>query len=228
MDPIRVLLVDDHALFRKGLINLLRTQDDLEVVGEAEDGREALSKTRALMPDIILMDIAMPNCDGLEAARLIRHEMPYAKIVMLTVSDQEQNVYEAIKMGAVGYLLKDLEPDMLYGLIRSVAAGQVTIFPAVASRLLQDLTEAKDAAAPAPRVQAITPREKEILELVVAGLGNKEIALRLSISESTVRNHLHNILDKVHLQNRVQLAMYASREGLVSQENLPSPRGSTP
>ena len=221
-----MLLVDDHPLFRKGLINLLRTQSDFEVVGEAEDGQEALAKARTLMPDIILMDIAMPHCDGLEATRLIRQEMPHAKVVLLTVHDEEESVYEAIKMGAVGYLLKDLEPDLLYGLIRSVAAGQVAISPAIAGKLLKDLTERRETDAPAARPQVITPREKEVLELVVAGLGNKEIAQRLCISESTVRNHLHNILDKLHLQNRVQLAMYASREGLVDQEDLPSPPGS--
>jgi two-component system nitrate/nitrite response regulator NarL len=223
VDPIRVLLVDDHALFRRGLVNLLRSQSDFEVVGEAEDGQEALEKARALMPDIILMDIAMPKCDGLKATRLIQHEMPHAKIVMLTVSDQEQTVYEAIKTGAVGYLLKDLEPDLLYGLVRSVAAGQVAISPAIAGKLLRDLTEGRGASVPARPRQVITPREKEVLELVVTGLANKEIAHRLGISESTVRNHLHNILDKLHLQNRVQLAMYASREGLVDQQDLPSP-----
>lgn len=227
MQVIRMLLVDDHALFRKGLVSLLGSQKDLQVVSEAEDGQEALEKARQLMPDIILMDISMPKCDGLEATRLILDEMPYAKIVMLTVSEDEDNLYKAIKSGAVGYLLKDLEPDLLYGLIRSVAAGQVAISPAMASKILAEYARGREMAEEVNRGRHVTQRETEILQLVVEGLGNKEIAHRLCISESTVRNHLHNILDKLHLQNRVQLAMYASRQGIVSSGDLSSSGGAS-
>ncbi|MEE8163332.1 MAG: response regulator transcription factor [Anaerolineae bacterium] len=222
MQAIRMLLVDDHALFRKGLISLFSSQKDLEVVGEAEDGQEAVEKTRELMPDIILMDITMPNCDGLEATRLILDEMPYVRIVMLTVSEDEDNLYQAIKSGAVGYLLKDLEPDLLYGLMRSVADGQVAISPAMAGKILAEYTRGRETNGGVTRARRITERETEILQLVAEGLGNKEIAHRLCISESTVRNHLHNILDKLHLQNRVQLAMYASRQGIVGRGDLTS------
>ncbi|MDP2948090.1 MAG: response regulator transcription factor [Chloroflexota bacterium] len=214
MQAIRMLLVDDHILFRRGLISLLSTQKDMEVVGEAADGLEALEKTRELMPDIILMDITMPNCDGLEATRLILDEMPYVKIVMLTVSEEEGNLYESVKSGAKGYLLKNLEPDLLYGLIRSVAAGEAALSPVMASKILKEYA-GQGAGVPEEvgRGQRTTAREEEILNLVVEGLGNKAIAQRLSISESTVRNHLHNILGKLQLQNRVQLAIYASRRG---------------
>jgi len=216
-----MLLVDDHALFRRGLISLLSTQKDMEVVGEAADGLEALEKTRELMPDIILMDITMPNCDGLEATRLILDEMPYVKIVMLTVSEEEGNLYEAVKSGAKGYLLKNLEPDLLYGLIRSVAAGEAALSPVMASKILQEYAGQRvGAQEELGRGQRTTAREEEILNLVVEGLGNKEIAQRLCISESTVRNHLHNILEKLQLQNRVQLAIYASRRGIRGKGSL--------
>ena len=226
-EVIRMLLVDDHALFRKGLIGLLDSQKDLEVVGEAEDGDEALEKTRQLMPDVILMDISMAKCDGLEATRLILDEMPYVRIVILTVSEDEESLYQAIKSGAMGYLLKDLEPDLLYGLIRSVAAGQVAISPAMAGKILREYTHGRQTHEDVSRGRKVTERETEILQLVVEGLGNKEIAHRLSISESTVRNHLHNILDKLHLQNRVQLAMYASRQGIVGRGDFSSSAGAS-
>lgn len=226
-EVIRMLLVDDHALFRKGLIGLLGSQKDFDVVGEAEDGDEALEKTRQLMPDIILMDISMPKCDGLETTRLILDEMPYVRIVILTVSEDEESLYQAIKSGAMGYLLKDLEPDLLYGLIRSVAAGQVAISPAMAGKILAEYARGREIHEDVSRGRKVTERETEILQLVAEGLGNKEIAHRLCISESTVRNHLHNILDKLHLQNRVQLAMYASRQGIVGRGNLSSSAGAS-
>jgi DNA-binding NarL/FixJ family response regulator len=216
---IRVLLVDDHPLFRKGLLKLLATEKDIEVVGEASDGHEALTKARELMPDIILMDIKMPRCDGLEATRLINEECPYIKIVMLTVSDDDEDLFQALKSGARGYLLKTLEPEDLYRMIRDVFDGEAAMSPTMATKILKELSGAKAREPKKSPGSRITEREKEVLQLVTEGAGNKEIAARLFISESTVRNHLHNILEKLHLHNRVQAAIYAlQEEGILRRE----------
>ncbi|MCL5265416.1 MAG: response regulator transcription factor [Chloroflexi bacterium] len=216
-DPIRVLLVDDHVLFRKGVASIMAAQPDLEVAGEASDGFEALEKTRELMPDVILMDINMPGCDGLQATRLIKEELPYAKIVILTVSDEEQALFEAIKSGAIGYLLKNLEPEELFELVRGVSRGEAAISRHTATKILNELgrQSQKDAETSLAK-HTLTEREKEVLQLVITGATNKEIASMLFISENTVKNHLCNILDKLHLQNRIQAAAYALREGLIS------------
>jgi len=214
METIRVLLVDDHALFRKGLASLLATQPDIEVTGEASDGYEAIQKARELMPDLILMDIWMPNCDGLEATRRVKKEMPYVKIVMLTVSDSDRSLFEAIKCGAQGYLLKNLEPEELFDLLRGVFRGEAPISRPLAARILEEFArQAKGA--PAPSSTKLTQREKEVLRLLAEGASNKEIAAALCISENTVKNHLRNIMEKLHLQNRVQVAVYAVKEGLI-------------
>ncbi|MDP2659199.1 MAG: response regulator transcription factor [Dehalococcoidia bacterium] len=216
---MKVLVVDDHILFRKGLVNLLSSQEDIEVIGEADDGFEALGKTRDLMPDIILMDITMPQCDGLEATRLIKAEMPYAKIIMLTVSEAESDLYQAIKHGAQGYLLKSLDPDDLFRLIRAVNNGEAQIPPPVASNILAEFASV---ASPEPAPEdALTSREREVLDLVSRGATNKGIAASLSITENTVKNHLKNILEKLHFQNRVQAAAYAVRHGLARRSPPP-------
>lgn len=217
-EPVRVLLVDDHILFRKGISSMMASQPDLEVVGEASDGTEALEKARELMPDIILMDINMPRTDGLEATRLIKEELPYVKIVILTVSDDEQNLFEAIKSGAMGYLLKNLEPEELFDLVRGVYRGEAAISRNTATKILSELSrQAQRDHEPAISAKTVlTDREKEVLQLVITGATNKEIASALYISENTVKNHLCNILDKLHLQNRIQAAAYALREGLIS------------
>lgn len=212
MERTRILAVDDHVLFRKGLVNLLSCQEDMEVVGEADDGMAALEMARTLMPDIILMDIAMPECDGLEATRLIKAEMPYAKIVILTVSEAEGDLFQAIKYGARGYLLKSLEPEELFRLLRGVQLGEAPISPAMAGKIIDEFA-ARAAKQPAAE-DALTSREREVLELLAWGATNKDMALKLSISENTVKNHLKNILEKLHLQNRVQAAAYAVRQGL--------------
>ncbi len=216
MEPIRVLLVDDHILFRKGIVNLLATQTDMEVVGEAGDGEEALGKARELMPDLILMDITMPGMSGRQATRVIKEEMPYVKIVMLTVSERDSDLFDAIRSGADGYLLKDLEPAELYRLCRGVFRGEAPLSPLMAAKILREFSSLADArtgvVGPAGK---LTPREIEVLELIVKGETNKEIADTLCVAESTVKNHLRNILAKLHLKNRVQAAAYAVREGLI-------------
>lgn len=216
MEPIRVLLVDDHILFRKGIVNLLATQTDMDVVGEAGDGEEALGKARELMPDLILMDITMPGMSGRQATRVIKEEMPYVKIVMLTVSERDSDLFDAIRSGADGYLLKDLEPAELYRLCRGVFRGEAPLSPLMAAKILREFSSLADArtgvVGPAGK---LTPREIEVLELIVKGETNKEIADTLCVAESTVKNHLRNILAKLHLKNRVQAAAYAVREGLI-------------
>ncbi len=219
MKPLRILLVDDHDLFRKGVAALLALQQDLQVVGEAADGQEAVRRARETQPDIILMDINMPNCNGLEATRLIRAELPDTRIVMLTVSEQEEDLYEAIKSGAQGYLLKNLRPESLFEMMQDAIRGEAPISPGIAAKILEELGRRRDRERdheePQDESSLLTQREREILGLVVDGASNKEIASRLHITEGTVKNHLHHILEKLHLENRVQITAYALRKGLV-------------
>ncbi len=220
MSAARVLLVDDQLLFRKGLRALLSSEEDFEVVAEAGDGQEAVDKVRVFNPDIVLMDIHMPGMDGIQATRLIKAEHPEVKVVILTVSDEEDDLFEAIKVGAEGYLLKNLRPEELAQMLRGVMSNEAPVSPAVASKLLGEFRRRpRRDEEPSPG-QVLTPREQEILQLVAEGLSNAEIAARLYVVEGTVKNHLHNILEKLHLQNRVQAAAYALREGIAS----PSPR----
>ncbi len=217
MNLIRVLLADDHALLRKGVASILAAEPDFEVVGEASDGLEAVEMARELMPDVILMDISMPRVDGLEATRRIVSEMPYARIIVLTFSDGERNLFEAVKSGAQGYLLKNIHPEALCGTLRSVMRGEATVSGVMATRLLEEFARQARTPAVAPERPGanLSPREKAVLELVARGQSNKEIASALSIAENTVKNHLKNILEKLHLENRVQAATFALREGLV-------------
>jgi len=215
---LRILLVDDHVLFRKGVAALLARRPEMEVVGEASDGLEAITAAREIIPDLILMDINMPKCDGLEATRMIKRELPHAKIVILTVSDDDQNLFEAIKSGAQGYLLKDLEPTKLYDLLESVSRGEAPLSGVVAAKILKEFARPNKDPAPMPEmIDELTPRETDILQLVVDGKTNKEIAASLFITENTVKIHLRNILEKLHLQNRIQAAVYAVRQGLVNE-----------
>lgn len=213
-----MLLVDDHVLFRGGIRSLLASRPDVEIVGEAGNGREALERARELMPDLILMDINMPVCDGLMATRLIKNEMPYVKIVILTVSDDDKNLFESIKSGAQGYLLKIMEPDDFIDMLHGVFRGEAPLSRSMAARILNEYARQSRGAGEAPEQRPggeLTPREREVLQLIVKGTTNKEIADRLHISENTVKNHLRNILEKLHLQNRVQAATYAIQRGLV-------------
>ncbi len=215
-EPIRILLVDDHILFRRGIVNLLESKKDVEVVGEAGDGEEALKKAQELMPDLILMDIAMPGISGSEATQLIKEEMPYVKIVMLTVSERDSDLFQAIRVGADGYLLKDLEPEELYRLCLGVFREEAPLSPLMAAKILREFSSLSG-----ERLETIgpggnlTPREIAVLELLVEGQTNKQIADSLRVAESTVKNHLRNILAKLHLKNRVQAAAYAVRKGLL-------------
>jgi DNA-binding NarL/FixJ family response regulator len=218
VSKIRVLVVDDQNLFRRCLVSLLASAEDLEVAGEAADGKEAVEKTRALRPDVILMDIHMPVCDGIQATRLIKAECPETKVVALTVSDDDDDLFQAIGSGAEGYLLKNLYPEELFQSIRGVIVGESPISPAMASRLLQEFRQPSHKQRQGPASQ-LTPREREILQLLAEGLSNAEIAARLYVVEGTVKNHLHNILGKLHLSNRVQAAAFALREGLVSSSS---------
>lgn len=224
MEPIRILLVDDHQLVREGIVSLLRTQPDLEVVGEAAGGQEAIEKARELMPDVILMDIQMPGGDGITATGIIKAEMPSTKVLMLTVSEDNQDLFQAIKHGAQGYLLKNLPAERLFDAIREVYRGYAPISSRVAGRILSEVASAPEPPAGAPRqgLAALTAREREVLNLVGKGLTNREIARALYITENTVKIHLRNILEKLHLQNRVQAATYAQREGLIDRPEGPS------
>jgi DNA-binding NarL/FixJ family response regulator len=218
VSPIRILLVDDHALFRKGLAGLLAAERDFEVVGECGDGLGALEMARELMPDVILMDISMPVMNGLEATRRIKAEIPYVRIVILSASDGDHDLFEAVKNGAQGYLLKKIDPQALYGTLRGVVHGEAPVSRVMAARLLEEFArQARQAAPAAPGTSELTAREKEVLELVAKGKSNKEIAAALSIVENTAKNHLKNILEKLHLGNRVQAATFAIRQGLVAQ-----------
>ncbi len=214
MTAIRILLADDHALFRQGLASLLAEEADFEVVGQATNGLQAVELARELMPDVILMDVSMPAMDGLEATRRIKAEMPYVRIVILSASDGERNLFDAVKNGAQGYLLKKMDPAALYGTLRGVVKGEAPVSRTMAARLLEEF--ARQSRTPAP-VSALTPREIDVLDHVARGRSNKEIAIALEIAENTVKNHLKNILEKLHLENRVQAATFALREGLIGR-----------
>ena len=215
--PTRVLIVDDHALFRDGISSLLKARG-YEVVGEASDGLEAVVRARELRPDLILMDIRMPNMGGLEATRLIKAEQPEAKVIMLTVSDGEEDLFEAIKSGAQGYLLKKLKATVLFDLLDGVAAGEAPIAPKMATKMLQEFSRGSPGGKVGEPRKNLSERELEVLRLVAQGKSNKEIAGDLVISESTVKYHLRNVLDKLHLDNRAQAAAYAARKGLEPRE----------
>lgn len=216
-DAIRVMICDDHALFRRGLIMVLESEDGVEVVGEAEDGEEAIRRAEELAPDVVLMDVRMPKVSGIEATRAISEAVPSTKILMLTVSDEEDDLYDAIKAGAAGYLLKEISIEEVASAIRAVVSGQSLISPSMASKLLTEFTNlAKKAderqSAPTPR---LTDRELEVLKLVAQGMSNREIAGELYISENTVKNHVRNILEKLHLHSRMEAVVYAVREKLL-------------
>ncbi len=217
---MRILLVDDHALFRKGMAALLKNRKKVQVVGEAGDGLEALEVARETLPDVILMDIQMPRCDGLEAIRLIKREMPHVKIIMLTVSDDNQHLFKAIKSGAQGYLLKNLEPQQLYDFLDSISRGEAPLSGIIAAKILQEFMNPVPGVGQAAEevIDQLTARETTILHLVAEGKTNKEIASELVISENTVKIHLRNILEKLHLKNRIQIAVYAERQGLVEKD----------
>lgn len=216
-ESLKVLVVDDHALFRRGLQIVLEQEIDIDVIGEAADGVEAVAKAQELMPDVVLMDVRMPGRSGIEATQEIKDLLPHAKILMLTISDEEADLYDAIKAGASGYLLKEISIEEVADAIRSVWAGQSRISPSMASKLLNEFAAISKRGderrqVPAPR---LTAREMEVLGLVAEGLNNREIGVRLFISENTVKNHIRNILEKLHLHSRMEAVVYAVREKLL-------------
>jgi len=216
-DGIRVLVVDDHALFRRGLHMVLEQEGDMQVVGEAGDGGQAVEMTARLAPDIVLMDVRMPRRSGIEACRAIKDASPSARIIMLTISDEEADLYEAIKAGAMGYLLKEISIEEVASAIRAVHGGQSLISPSMASKLLSEFAslsrgDAQARQVPAPR---LTDREMDVLRLVARGMNNRDIAGELFISENTVKNHVRNILEKLQLHSRMEAVVYAVREKLL-------------
>jgi DNA-binding NarL/FixJ family response regulator len=217
MNPMRVLVVDDQVLFRDGLASLIATQPDMVVVGEASDGEEGVAKARALRPDLILMDIRMPKMTGLEATRLIHQDLPAARVVILTVSDADDDLFEAIKAGAFGYLLKNLKAAALFDRLRGAFQGEVALSPLLAARVLDEFAKRHqpESTGAEEGTSGLTERERTVLHLAIGGASNKEIAASLNIAESTVKRHMHNILEKLHLENRVQAAAYAVRKGLI-------------
>lgn len=214
--PIRILLADDHTVLRQGMAQVLESQPDMTVVAQAGDGREAVDLAQQHRPDIILMDINMPALDGVAAARHITAEQPGTGIIILTMYRRDDYVFEAIKAGASGYLLKEVELDELLASVRAVAQGEAVIDSAIASRVLAELRRPKPK--PAEAEPALAERDLNILRFLAQGLTNQEIADQLSISEKTVRNRLSLVFRQLHLENRTQAALYALREGLVEQE----------
>ncbi|MBI2873594.1 MAG: response regulator transcription factor [Firmicutes bacterium] len=210
MQPLRLLLVDDHALFREGLTALLSYQDDFTVVGEAEDAETALAQAHALEPDIVLMDIELPGEDGVTATRRLKMEIPAVTVVMLTVRDDSRTLFEAIKAGAQGYLVKNVRSRELLDQLRGLARGEAAISRRMAARILEEIRDQTESLGPE---EELTAREMEVLELVATRLSNAEIAERLVISEHTVKNHMKSILSKLHLRNRHQAAAYSVARG---------------
>lgn len=226
---IRVLLVDDQPLFRRAIAALLSDQPDFEVVGQGDNGLAGVELARELDPDVIVMDVEMPVMNGVEAAKIILEQMPHQRVVMLTVSEVDEHLMPAVELGVHGYLLKDLRPEQLYDMLRSVMRGQTPVSPALVGRLLAELRSSGSAAAPARAAmrtgvspaadtpgpeQQLSQRELEILRLVADGLTNKEIGKALVITEGTVKNHVHNALRKLGMENRIQAAAYIVRQGL--------------
>jgi NarL family two-component system response regulator LiaR len=212
-DPIRIVLADDHGVVRQGLRMYLSLDPDLEVVGEAENGAQAVELARTLQPDVVLMDILMPVMDGIAATRAIRAELPNVEVLAVTSVLEDATVLNAVRAGAIGYLLKDTQADELCRAIKAAAAGQVQLAPQAAMRLLQEVRAPE-------QPELLTERETHVLRLLARGLANKEIAQELSIGEKTVKTHVSHVLAKLGVQSRTQAALYAARIGLVSTQEM--------
>ena len=218
---IRLLIADDHTIVRKGLKVLLATEPDMQVVGEADNGVEAVEKASALKPDVILMDLVMPKMDGIEATRTITASLPGARILVLTSFAADDKVFPAVKAGALGYLLKDSSPEELLEAIRKVHRGEPSLEPSIARKVLQELSNPGQGK---PTTDPLTEREMEVLRLIAQGMSNKEIAAAIFVAEWTVRSHVSNILAKLQLASRTQAALYALRSGLASLDDVPTSR----
>jgi two-component system, NarL family, nitrate/nitrite response regulator NarL len=213
----RTLIVDDSALARRAIRNILERSPQFAVIAEAADGQEAIGRARELVPDLVLMDLRMPHRGGLEAIQAIKEEFPSMRIVVLSVSDDPQDLFEAIKRGAQGYLIKNMEPHLWLEYLDAVVSGDARISRAVADRVLQEFGRSRKPDAPTP-LPTLTPRERDVLTLVARGQTNREIGTALGVAENTVRRHLQNILEKLHLRNRVELAAYAMKHELSRPE----------
>ena len=213
---IRVLIVDDHTIVRRGIKALLAETDDIEVIGEADNGLEAVRLTRQLDPEIILMDLLMPKMDGIEATRQITTQMPHMRVLVLTSFVGDEKIFPAIKAGALGYLLKDSDPSELIRSIYKVYRGEPSLHSSIARKMMKEIMETPSAK---PTPDPLTAREVEVLQLLAKGLSNDEIAAQLVVSEVTVRTHISHLLAKLHLANRVQATLYALREGLTSLDD---------
>jgi DNA-binding NarL/FixJ family response regulator len=213
MEKIGVLIADDHTLFRRGVSRMLEAEDDMAVVGEACNGREAVELARTLVPDVILMDIQMPEMDGIAATRLLHREMPHVGIVFVTMFESDDFVFQGLQAGGRGYILKDADPETMLRAIRAVAKGESLLGPTIAQRMIRQFS----AADPVKTALGddLTQREVEVLKRIAEGLSNKQIGQQLAISEKTVKNHINNILSKLHLYDRTQATLFAIRSGLV-------------
>lgn len=219
--PIRVLLADDHTVVRQGIRSLLEAEPDIQVVGEASDGREAARFARELKPDVVVMDLAMPEMDGLQATRQIKQETPQTQVLALTMHESDDYFFRVLQVGALGYVLKRAATSDLLAAVRAVARGEVFLYPAVAKKLVTDyIARAEGKAEPEVRdtYESLTPREREILGLIAEGLSNREIAERLVLSLSTVQTHYVHIIEKLNLQSRAALIKFAIRKGLIDVE----------
>lgn len=220
MAKLSVLLADDHQLFREGLAGILNAQPDFTVAGEASDGLEAVVKSRQLQPDLVIMDISMPRMDGVEAARQIKQEQPEAIVVMLTVRDEDEKLFEAIKSGAQGYLLKTIRSRDLLAMLRAAARGEAALTPQLGGRMLEEFRRLSKATPQTEEeIPALTPREQDVLALVAQGATDKEIAGELVISIHTAKSHMRNILAKLHLCHRYEAAQYALRQGIITPDS---------
>ncbi len=215
---MRVLVVDNHTLFRQGLMKLLSTQPDISVVGEAADSWEAVIETRRLNPDLVLVEPRMTWGNGLEALRKIREEAPDTKFLVLTVSEEEEDLWQALKNGTQGYLTKSISPEQLFRAIRDVMKGETVISPSLSGKILRELLFQKGSEGEGPQ-KKLTPREREILALLSTGASDKEISSQLCLSASTVRHYVHSILRKLHLRNRVQAAIFGKSQELRLRNN---------
>ena len=214
-EPIRVLVADDHAVVREGLRTFLELQEGIEVVGEAGDGAEAIELAERLRPNVILMDLVMPRLDGLDAMRVLQQGLPEARVIVLTSFADDEKLLPAIRAGAAGYLLKNVQPQELARAIRAAHAGEALLDPAVAARLVEAIAERGSD----ERAHQLTPREREVLELIGRGLSNKRIARELGVAEKTVKTHVSHVLGKLGVSDRTQAALYAVRTGLVGPKS---------
>ena len=217
MEPIKVLIADDHRVVREGLSAILKTKEHIEVVGEAQDGQEAVEKARSLMPDVMLMDVSMPRMGGVEATRVIKREFPHIGIIALTMYEEQQYIFDLVRAGATGYLLKDTDSSQIVAAIRAVFRGESLIHPSVASQILAEfsLLAQRKGKKPGWVEHDLTEREITVLRLVADGKTNKEIANNLDLSEKTVKNHVRNIFHKLQVYDRTQAAILAIRKGLI-------------